>query len=72
MFLAIYLEFATFSERNFGGIAVGKAASEVTTNFCRRQGGVRNYYKFFKYIPPGRARTYPSISNIVNSDATSS
>lgn len=30
MFLAIYLEFATFSERNFGGIAVGKAASEIT------------------------------------------
>ena len=35
MFLAIYLEFATFSERNFGGIAVGKAASEITTNFCK-------------------------------------
>ena len=34
MFLAIYLEFAQFSERNFGGIAIGKAASEVTTNFC--------------------------------------
>lgn len=30
MFLAIYLEFATFGERNFGGIAVGKAASEIT------------------------------------------
>ena len=36
MFLAIYLEFAQFSERNFGGIAIGKAASEVTTNFCPR------------------------------------
>ncbi len=41
MFLAIYLEFATFSERNFGGIAVGKAASEVTYIH-----GVRSYYKF--------------------------
>lgn len=38
MFLAIYLEFAKLSERNFGGIAVGKAASEVTTNFCRSRG----------------------------------
>ena len=44
MFWAIYLEFAKLSERNFEGIAVGKAASEVTTNFCPR--GVR----FFVYV----------------------
>ena len=70
MFLAIYLEFAKLSERNFEGIAVGKAASEVTTNFCLC--GVRIYYKFFIYTPPGSAFTTPSISNIVSSDATSS
>ena len=35
--LAIYLEFAKLSERNFGGIAVGKAASEGTTKKLNMQ-----------------------------------
>jgi len=29
----VLLSFAQFSERNFGGIAIGKAASEVTFHF---------------------------------------
>ena len=70
MFLAIYLEFATFSERNFevGRLAVS-VPSKLLQIFARCP---RSYYKFFIYTPPGSARTTPSISNIVSSEATSS